>query len=486
MNVAIYLRKSREEDNETREETLARHERILLDYCNKNDLIIKQIYKEVVSGESISNRPQMQLLLDDVKNNLYDGVVCVELERLSRGNQIDQAEILEIFKKTKTKIYTLNKIFDLSSEDELDEEFFEFGLFMSRREYKVIKRRLIRGRRQAQKEGYFIGSILPYGYSKEKQGKGYVLIPNDQSKIVQLIFNKYVVENLSSAQICDYLNELGIKSQKLDKWNTTAVRKVLRNITYTGIIQADTEKENKLFYDGKHEPIISDDLFNQAQSKLKSLTTKKKKDCDLQNPLATLCKCHYCGVTMRRTVTPKVKYPVFKCGTRGCKNMSASLYDVESKVIEEIENKLKDFKYFINNYSDEISNKKKLVNDEIELINKEISKKESMIDKCCEMLEEGIYTKEKYLARVNILENDLKALKVALNGLKSTNFDESDNILKTIPKLELVLKEYWDLDAEQKNRLLKTIINKVTYKKDTRKVRNEPDIFDIEVDIKFI
>lgn len=486
MNVAIYLRKSREEDNETREETLARHERILLDYCNNNDLIIKEIYKEVVSGESIANRPQMQLLLEDVKNNLYDGVVCVELERLSRGNQIDQAEILEIFKKTKTKIYTLNKIFDLSSEDELDEEFFEFGLFMSRREYKVIKRRLIRGRRQAQKEGYFIGSILPFGYSKEKQGKGYVLIPNEQSKIVQLIFDKYVNENLSSQQICDYLNNLGIKSQKLDKWNTTAVRKVLRNITYTGIIQADTEKEIKLFYDGKHEPIISDELFTQAQNKLKSLSTKKKKNCPLQNPLATLCKCHYCGSTMRRIVTKKVNYPMLRCRTKDCPNMSASLYDIEIKTIEELEKKIKDFKFFIENYSDEISNKKKKINDEIELINKEINKKEKMIDKCCEMLEEGIYTKEKYLTRVNILDNDLKALKSALNDLKQTNFDESDNIIKTIPKLELVLKEYWNLDAEQKNKILKTIINKVIYKKDTRKVRNEPDIFDVELDIKFI
>lgn len=486
MNVAIYLRKSREEDNETREETLARHERILLDYCNNNDLIIKEIYKEVVSGESIANRPQMQLLLEDVKNNLYDGVVCVELERLSRGNQIDQAEILEIFKKTKTKIYTLNKIFDLSSEDELDEEFFEFGLFMSRREYKVIKRRLIRGRRQAQKEGYFIGSILPFGYSKEKQGKGYVLIPNEQSKIVQLIFDKYVNENLSSQQICDYLNNLGIKSQKLDKWNTTAVRKVLRNITYTGIIQADTEKEIKLFYDGKHEPIISDELFTQAQNKLKSLSTKKKKNCPLQNPLATLCKCHYCGSTMRRIVTKKVNYPMLRCRTKDCPNMSASLYDIEIKTIEELEKKIKDFKFFIENYSDEISNKKKKINDEIELINKEINKKEKMIDKCCEMLEEGIYTKEKYLTRVNILDNDLKTLKSALNDLKQTNFDESDNIIKTIPKLELVLKEYWNLDAEQKNKILKTIINKVIYKKDTRKVRNEPDIFDVELDIKFI
>ena len=485
MNVAIYLRKSREEDNETREETLARHERILFDYCNKNNLIIKQIYKEVVSGESISNRPQMQLLLDDVKNNLYDGVVCVELERLSRGNQIDQAEILEIFKKTKTKIYTLNKIFDLSSEDELDEEFFEFGLFMSRREYKVIKRRLLRGRKQAQKEGYFIGSILPYGYTKEKQGKGYVLIPDDNSKTVQLIFNKYVNENLSSQQICDYLNGLGIKSQKLDKWNTTAVRKVLRNKTYCGYIQADTDKDLK-FYEGKHEPIISDELFELASNKLKSLATKKKKDYPLQNPLATLCKCHYCGATMRRIVTKKVKYPILRCRTKDCPNMSGSLYDIEAKTIEELEKKLKDFRYFIDNYSNEILNKKKLINDEIELINKEIFKKENMIDKCCEMLEEGIYTKEKYLTRVNILENDLKALKVALNDLKSTNFDESDNIIKTIPKLELVLNEYWNLDSEQKNRLLKSIISKISYKKDTRKVRNEADIFDVKVDLKYI
>ena len=130
MNVAIYLRKSREEIDETREETLKRHENILFDYCSRNNLNIVKTYREIVSGESIEKRPQMQLLLDDVKNKLYDGVVVVELERLSRGNQIDQAEILEIFKKSKTKIYTLNKVYDLSSEDEFDEEFFEFVLFM--------------------------------------------------------------------------------------------------------------------------------------------------------------------------------------------------------------------------------------------------------------------------------------------------------------------------------------------------------------------
>ena len=122
--VLLYLRKSRDDENESKEETLARHERMLLDYCSRYDLSIEKIYKEVVSGESIAARPQMQKLLEDVQSGDYHGVVVVELERLSRGNQIDQAEVLEIFKKSQTKIYTLNKIYDFSVDDDLDEEFF--------------------------------------------------------------------------------------------------------------------------------------------------------------------------------------------------------------------------------------------------------------------------------------------------------------------------------------------------------------------------
>ena len=44
-NVALYLRKSRDEENESRDVTLARHERMLKEYCERNDLIIKKIYK---------------------------------------------------------------------------------------------------------------------------------------------------------------------------------------------------------------------------------------------------------------------------------------------------------------------------------------------------------------------------------------------------------------------------------------------------------
>ena len=151
-NVALYLRKSREEETESRETTLARHERMLTDYCRNNGLKIVKTFKEVVSGESLDSRPQARAMLAEVADGHFDGVAVIELERLSRGNQIDQVEILETFKNSNTKIYTLNKVYDLAGDNEFDEEFFEFGLFMSRREYKIIKRRLIRGKKQAQKE----------------------------------------------------------------------------------------------------------------------------------------------------------------------------------------------------------------------------------------------------------------------------------------------------------------------------------------------
>ncbi|MBR2160549.1 MAG: recombinase family protein, partial [Clostridia bacterium] len=137
--VAIYLRKSRE-DEEFKGETLARHEKMLTEYCARNKLTVVDTYKEVVSGERIENRPQMIALMDAVAGGSYDGVVCIEIERLSRGNPIDQMEILDVFKGSATKIYTLNKVYDLTKED-LDEEYFEFALFMSRREYKTIVRR---------------------------------------------------------------------------------------------------------------------------------------------------------------------------------------------------------------------------------------------------------------------------------------------------------------------------------------------------------
>lgn len=103
---------------------------------------------------------------------LYTGVPCIGLERLGRGDGADRQRILKAFQFSDTKITTLTKTYDLAGDDSFDEEFFEFGPFMGRREYKMMKKRLYRGRIQAQEEGYFIGSRPPYGYGRKRIGKG--------------------------------------------------------------------------------------------------------------------------------------------------------------------------------------------------------------------------------------------------------------------------------------------------------------------------
>ena len=180
---AMYLRKSRFDRDYAElsvEETLKRHKAILDRTAEERGYYIAQIYYEVVSGESIAARPEIQKLLEAVGNELYAGVLVVDLERLARGNSADQAYISQVFQFSSTKIITPVKTYDPNNE--YDEDFFEFGLFMSRREYKTINRRLLRGRDSSASEGKYISSIAPYGYQKKKleNEKGFTLEPDSE------------------------------------------------------------------------------------------------------------------------------------------------------------------------------------------------------------------------------------------------------------------------------------------------------------------
>lgn len=454
-NVAIYLRKSRE-DEELKGETLQRHETMLLDYCKRNNLIVERIYHEIVSGENIENRPEMVKLLHDVSSGMYNGIVCVDLERLSRGNPIDQCEILETFKASNTKIYTLNKVYDLSKQ-EIDEEYFEFALFMSRREYKMIKSRLIRGRLQATKDGYYTGSILPYGYTKEKADRGYILIPHPQeSKIVKLIFNKYLNgENLRS--IAKYLNSNGIKTKKGKQWNDYNVSYVLQNKNHIGMIKSKKYGE---WIDGKHTGIIDHEIFEMAQNMKEVKENRCKASKQIKNPLATIAVCGCCGYTMLRKVNgSKVQY--LSCDRIGCENKAVKLELAESALIEELKKELKDFNYFLENYSDEMKIKQVERENEIEVLKKELIRKREMLTRACEMLEEGIYTIELFKSRTSALECDMKHIEDRIEELNSIEIDTGEKARTAIPILKKVLEIYDTLEPHEKNKILKSIVKSV-------------------------
>lgn len=507
MQYVIYLRKSRadiEAEAHGEGETLLRHEKALLDLAKRQKLNVTEIYREVVSGETISARPMMQKLLEEVEQGIWTGVLVMEIERLARGDTIDQGIVAQAFKYTGTKIITPMKIYDPSNE--FDEEYFEFGLFMSRREYKTITRRIQRGRIASVKEGKYISSVAPYGYNrvKIKNDKGYTLEVNpQQAEVIKIIYNLYTVgelqpdgtyEKLGSVRIARKLDSLGIKPMINDTWSRASIQDILKNPVYIGKIRWAYRKEIKsvsnneiivtrpnsddyILVDGMHEPIIDMDTFNLAQKILSKRGQSPVPGSNvLKNPLTGIVYCGKCGAMMTRLAkNKKTQYDALKCPNRYCDNISSPLYLVESVLIDELKKWLSEFKVRWNvekldvPYSQAINDKEAA----IKQTKLQLDKVNEQRERTFTFLEQGIYTPDIFTERnkklsdqINIIESTIRTLERDLLILN----EQAERNEVFIPKAEHILDAYDNLkSASAKNESLKEIVEKVEY------IKTEPN-----------
>ena len=357
-NVCIYLRKSRadrEAEARGEGETLARHERILLDLAKSRNYSVGAIYREIVSGETISARPVMQQLLREVEAGSWDGVLVVEVERLARGDTIDQGVVSRAFQFSDTKIITPTKTYD--PDNEFDEEYFEFGLFMSRREYKTIKRRLNAGRISSVKEGKYCGSRPPYGYERVKlRGeKGFTLQPiPEQAEVIKMIYSLYSGasgDRIGVSKIVRKLNDMGIKSPSGKSWVPISVQDVLANPVYAGMIRWNGRKtvraiqdgvvtqsrprskeDDILLFPGRHPAIVSKEMYDSVQQiRKKNPPRPISIKNTIKNPLAGIVYCSKCGRAMvRRPYQKRGQDDTLMCSYTSCPTVSSKLSLVES------------------------------------------------------------------------------------------------------------------------------------------------------------
>lgn len=491
MEYAIYLRKSRK-DIEAEAlgagETLARHEKIMLDLAKAKNIIIGKIYREIVSGDSISARPVMQELLQDVEDGMWAGVLVVEVERLARGNTLDQGIVSEAFKYSSTKIITPSKDYDPNNE--FDEEYFEFGLFMGRREYKTIRRRMHNGTLASVKEGKAVHAA-PFGYEKYKlKGKGFSFKENKYADTVRMIFDMYT-NGKNLGEIKNTLESLNIATPKGGKtWYKSTLQKILSNVTYIGKIQfidkKNLKKRNdfgKFVYvknpnpeiylvDGLHDAIISEEVFNKAQAIYKShqlADTRTKEQFELKNPLSGLIKCQVCGATLKRKTNSTTNYVGIRCMHHHVASSHLDL--VEKKVFEALQNLLNSYKLDLSSSStnNEISSLISNTEKQISLLNDELNKASSQKEKLYDFLEQGIYDQATFLDRSKILANKILDIQNKLFELSDKKADyttlknRKENIIPTIQK---VIDTYPNANPVDKNKLLKSCLKKIEYYKE--------------------
>lgn len=503
---AIYLRKSRK-DRELEQlgeaETLARHEHALLQLAKEKGLAITDIYREVVSGETIEARPEMQKLLKAVEAGVYKGVLVMEIERLARGNTKDQGIVAEAFQFSNTLIITPNKTYNPSNE--FDEEYFEFGLFMSRREYKTINRRIQRGRLASVQEGKYIAGTAPLGYNKVKikGGKGYTLEPNKDAETVRLIYSLYT-DNKSSLGmylIAKRLDDMGIKPAVSDHWSRSSIKDILTNPTYIGKIRWQWRKVIKTIEDGKitehrpkrkreeyilvdglHPPIISEESFHKAQQILSNkYLPPVASNKELKNPMARLIQCGCCGATMTRMVTKTGDF--IKCPNPSCNNIASKIELVESALLEMLEQWLDNYELDYKNMQTNIDYTPYI--SAIKTYSEKLGTLKKQLAKTYEFLEQGIYTVDVFRQRSKTIQQDIDNTEKLLSYAQAeyNNAADEEEILNNfIPGMRKLIDTYYVLDEQKtKNDTLHELLDNVVYTKTKKGTRNRPAPFDIQI-----
>ncbi len=325
----MYLRKSRQDDpQETVEEVLAKHETMLQEYAEKElggRIPEGNIYREVVSGESIDERVEIQKVLLRIEDPSIKGVLVKDAPRLSRGDLEDCGRLINDLRYTNTLVVTPMMVFDLSKK--MERKFFQDELLRGRDFLEYVKETLFQGRVNAIKRGCYINATPPFGYNRIKIGKDWTLEPNDDADTVRLMFKWYVEEGLTPGAIGRRLDSMGYKPVKGEKWSRYSVWEMLRNVHYAGYTKFNEVKrtwvidhgervlrrinqpeEDIIIAEGKHEAIIDRELFEAAQARLQP-GPKVKADRELTNVLAGVLRCAKCGKVMlldrKKGVSPR-------------------------------------------------------------------------------------------------------------------------------------------------------------------------------------
>lgn len=468
-NYAMYLRKSRADLTEP-EETLAVHEKILDEYAERNHIKVTKKYKEIVSGETIDDRPEMMALLNDVSEGMYNGVLVVELERLARGNGIDQAVILETFKSTNTLILTPGKTYDPM--DDADEQFFELGLMLSRIEYKTIRKRLARGKLEAVKEGQYCAR-KPYGYDLIN---GKLQVNPVEAPIVQEVFRRFA-DGETASVIFRSLKVRGIKSPSgRPEWSISQLYPMVKNQLYLGhlvygatkiqrtfdreknkVVKKRVPNENPIIVKNSHPALVDQATFDACQNWIEKRIIKKA-GSKTRHPLAKLVYCPNCGHVMRYDKGRFFHNSKARREGKCCEPWTRYTYDMQ-EVYDEIVKALTDItnglKLEMENDSeiDQLEARKKALETELKSLK---DKKASLYD----LFEDGIYTKDEFVKRRATYDERIKG---TTEELESIVIPEKVDVEDTIIRIARVIEDLEDqtLDIDTKHTLLSSIVKKI-------------------------
>ncbi len=486
MNAAMYLRKSRAEDGMDTTEILRRHRETLTEYAAREGIHVMEVLQEIKSGESLYSRPQMLQLLADVEAGKYGCVLCMDIDRLSRGDTLERGMVWEAFKVSGTLIVTPGKVYDLSEES--DELMTELRGLFANYELRKIKERTRRGIICAAKEGQHL-TPAPYGYKKcIKNGKHTLEIYEPEAHFVRMAFELYG-SGLGCGTIATRLTDGGARPHYAPEFTRAAIGNILKNPVYIGrVVYNQTRWVRKktgmghdprpesewIVVDEAHPPIVSAELFEKCQQIRKTRWRPVYFDGSIKNPLAGIMRCKRCGGRMNKRCNGGHYY--LRCDRGRCSTL-ANYGAVEQAVIEGLRDILSGLETEAGEQSaDALKAAQERLLSTQAAIQSEKRKRERLYD----FLESGTYTETVFAERMNAVNTHL----AALESREQTILQEIETLSRQNEKRQAagictLLDEYYDADAPGKNALLRSVVDVIFYERNSR---DEP--FTLEIFLK--
>ncbi|APC76048.1 TPA: recombinase family protein [Staphylococcus aureus] len=459
-------------------------------YCQFNGYELVDIYADRgISGKSM-NRPELQRMLNDAKNGKLDCVMVYKTNRLAR-NTSDLLTIVEELHRQNVEFFSLSERMEVknSTGKLMLQTLASFSEF----ERNTILENIYNGQHQRALKGYYQGN-LPLGYNNIPDNKKELMINQHEANIVKYIFESYA-KGHGYRKIANALNHKGYVTKKGNPFSINSITYILVNPFYIGKIQFAkykdwNEKRRKglndkpIIADGKHPPIISQELWDKVQSRKKQVSQKPQVHGKGTNLLTGIIHCPQCGAPMAASNTTntlkdgtKKRIRYYSCsnfrnkGSKVCSANSVRADVIEKYVMDQILEIVKSDKV-LKQVVERVNQDNQV---DVAALNHDIAYKQQQFDEVNIKLKNLVQTIEdnpdltsalkptihQYETKLNDITNQMNQLKQQQNQEKP-----SYDTKQIAALLQRIFQNIESMDKSQLKALYLTVIDRIDIRKD--------------------
>jgi DNA invertase Pin-like site-specific DNA recombinase/transcription elongation factor Elf1 len=502
--VGIYCRLSKDDDIRSRESASISHQRELLaDYCGKRGWKVEEIYTDDGYSGLNQNRPELKRLLADVEDKRINLVITKDYSRLGR-NHLETEHLREdFFPRHDCRYIAVNDNIDSLYEDDLA----GFKAVINEQYSKDISKKVHSSYQVQAEHGKFTGVVAPFGYIKDPDVKGHLLIDEETCGYARQIFEwaadgrgiSYIKRRLEKRRIpCPtwWNRQRGLRNahtrwELADSengryvWDESVLKTMLMNPAYYGAVSGqkkhykfklgvlgDKKPEEWIVVEGMHEPIIDKETFDTVQMKVES--RKCSRGDGTYSLFAGLIRCGQCGkaLTIRKTHASN-PIDIYACitynrhGKQHCTQHRVEfdmLYDICLNEIRELANKALNVKDVSESVSNAYIEERRLQDEARQRNNAKAKDRLEALDRMVARLYDDLlagkineHTFDTMMSRTQAEQETLKAQIAEYDRQLSGEYDSDGDT----QRWHDLISEYADikeLDAETLNRLIKNIV----------------------------